>query len=295
MIEQYVSPAEFRRLVSALIVVLGFIAITIFFAFLIVPGLRYQARTAEESAVVAVQGDQGWLESTDYLPAQKREIPPIDPATVMTPTPELSARGKQLFSQNCATCHGAMGQGDGAGGKGLNPPPRNFTASQGWKRGTSIEGIFGTLGQGIPGSAMVSYSYLSKKDRMALVHYVQSLGAFAHEPSNPEARAALEKLFAGVGEVIPNKIPVGAAMRKLAEESHDPGALGPCSAGPDFDLGFDSAQRAALAVAAARGAIDAPSFARQVALGAPDNGFPVRVNAYSVSQWNQLRLCIASH
>jgi mono/diheme cytochrome c family protein len=295
VIEQYVSPAEFRRLVSALIVVLGFIAITIFFSFLIVPGLRYQARTAEESAVVAVQGEQGWLEATDYLPAQKREIPPIDPATVMTSTQELLARGKQLFAQNCSTCHGITGQGDGAGGKGLNPPPRNFTVSQGWKRGTNIEGIFGTLGQGIPGSAMVSYSYLSKKDRMALVHYVQSLGAYAHEPSNPEARAALERLFASAGEVIPNKIPVAAAMRKLAEERQEPEALQACLADPDFDLVFGDAQRAALAVAAARGAIDAASFARQVALGAPDNGFPVRINTYSVSQWNQLRLCIASH
>jgi hypothetical protein len=65
---------------------------------------------------------------------------------------------------------------------------------------------------------MVSYKDLSKRDRMALAHVVQSLGPFQHEPSDPKALAELEKLFASAGEVIPNRIPVGHAVDILCRE-----------------------------------------------------------------------------
>ena len=217
-IDDFLSPAELKRLVSALLVVLGFIAIAAFFGFTVVPGLRYQAHDSGENIVQPVQGESGWLDPTDY-PAQTREvIPPIDPKTVMTPNPALMARGKALFAQTCATCHGPEGKGDGPGGVGLNPKPRNFTASVGWKNGTRLEDIYKTLDQGIKGSSMVSYNYLSKKDRMALVHVVQSLGTFDHGANDPKAIASLEKLFASAGEVIPNRIPVSRAVDILCRE-----------------------------------------------------------------------------
>ncbi len=216
-LNDYLSPEELKRLASALLVVLGFITIAAFFGFTVVPGLRYQAHTTDTS-VQAVQGETGWLDPTDY-PAMAREvIPPIDPATVMTPNPALMAKGKAIYAQNCATCHGPEGLGDGAAGKGLNPKPRNFTENAAWKNGTHIENIYKTLDEGIKGSSMVSYSYLSKKDRMALAHVVQSLGSFDHGASDPKAIAALEKLFASAGEVIPNRIPVSRAVTVLCRE-----------------------------------------------------------------------------
>ena len=217
-LNDYLSHDELMRLLTALMVVIGFIFIAAFFGFTIVPGLRYQAHTTSEAVVQPVQGETGWLDPTDY-PAMAREvIPPIDPKTVMTPNPALMARGKALFAQNCATCHGAEGLGDGAAGKGLNPKPRNFTEQAGWKNGTRLEAIYKTLDEGIKGSSMVSYNYLSKKDRMALVHVVQSLGTFDHGASDPKAIAGLEKLFASAGEVIPNRIPVSRAITRLCQE-----------------------------------------------------------------------------
>lgn len=217
-ISDYLSREDRLRLASALMVVLGFICIAAVFGFMVVPGQRYQAYTSADAPVQAVQGETGWLDPTDY-PAMAREvIPPIDPKTVMTPTPALMARGKALFAQTCATCHGPEGQGNGPGGAGLNPKPRNFTASAGWKNGTRIEDIYKTLDEGIKGSSMVSYNYLTKKDRMALVHVVQSLGAFDHGTSDPKAIASLEKLFASAGEVIPNRIPVARAVDVLCRE-----------------------------------------------------------------------------
>jgi len=222
MIDQYFSPAESRRLVSALLVVLGFIALLGVFGFLVVPGLRYQAvpdrGLGGGSPVQPVLGETGWLDPTDYPPARKQVIPPIDPKTVMTATPALLARGKELYSQECISCHGPGGKGDGPGGLALNPRPRDFTASQGWKNNSHIDGIYKTLQEGIPGSGMASFSYLSRKDRMALVHHVQSLGGFAHGGGDSAATAALEHLFATSGETIPNRIPVAAAVAILCRE-----------------------------------------------------------------------------
>ena len=218
MIDKYLSPGELKRLLSALLLVIGFICIAAFFGFTVLPGLRYQAHTLPDAPVQAVQGESGWLDPTDY-PAMAREvIPPIDPATVMTPNPALMARGKALYAQNCATCHGPDGKADGPSATGLNPKPRNFTAGGTWKNGTRLEDVYRTLQEGIKGSSMVSYSHLSKKDRMALTHVVQSLGTFDHGASDPRAIATLEKLFASAGEVIPNRIPVGRAVKALCRE-----------------------------------------------------------------------------
>ena len=40
------------------------------------------------------------------------------------------AKGKETFKMICATCHGEGGKGDGPGGAGLQPPPRDFTKAQ---------------------------------------------------------------------------------------------------------------------------------------------------------------------
>lgn len=217
-IHDYLSPEELKRLGSALLVVICFIFIAGFFAFTVLPGLRYQAHTTPDAPIQAVQGETGWLDPTDYPATARQVIPPIDPATVMTPNPALMARGKALYAQTCATCHGVDGKGDGPGGTGLTPKPRNFTVKAAWKNGTRVEDIYKTLEEGIKGSSMVSYAYLSKKDRMALAHVVQSLGAYDHGASDPKAIAALEKLFASAGEVIPNRIPVSRAVDLLCRE-----------------------------------------------------------------------------
>lgn len=36
-------------------------------------------------------------------------------------------KGKSLFDQNCAICHGATGEGDGAAAAAFNPKPRNLS------------------------------------------------------------------------------------------------------------------------------------------------------------------------
>jgi mono/diheme cytochrome c family protein len=54
-----------------------------------------------------------------------------------------AAKGKVIFTTNCASCHGDSGKGDGPVGAALNPHPRDFTKA---------EFKFDTLKDGKPGS-----------------------------------------------------------------------------------------------------------------------------------------------
>lgn len=288
-LNDYLSPQELKRLLSALLVVLGFISLAAFFAFLIVPGARYQAHTAAESPVAAVQGETGWLDPTDYPATAKQEIPPIDPKTVMTANPELLARGKKLYGQTCATCHGEKGEGTGPGATGLNPKPRNFTAGDGWKNGHGLDGIYKTLEEGLKGSSMVAYTYLARKDRMALAHYVQSLGSFAHAAGDPKALAALEKGFASAGEVIPNRIPLKTAQARLISEA-SPSA--PAALAPDLaSYVWDSMRAAHTLSELAR--LEDRAFAQALSVGIPGNGFRPEAATLTPAQWKSLKAAVA--
>lgn len=83
-------------------------------------------------------------------------------------------RGQQLFAQNCATCHGTTGKGDGPAAAALNPKPQDLTDDE-WKHGGSPDQIFQTITNGVPGTAMVSWASLPEADRRALVEYILSL------------------------------------------------------------------------------------------------------------------------
>ena len=295
MIDRYVSPTELKRLLSALLVVAVFIALMAVFAFLVVPGTRNANRPVTGPGMIPGgpllprSGATGWLDPTDYPSEKGRTLPPVDPATVMTPNPALMERGRTLFAQTCSSCHGPKGEGDGAAGKGLNPPPRNFTRKDGWKNGTAVDAIYKTLEEGIKGSSMVSYGYLSKKDRMALVHYVRSLGSFDHGPEHPEALAALARLFASSGEVIPNRIPVALAMGRLEKEYRLPEALDRKS-DPILGEAVDDPGRAAQALAQLpHWRSSDQALAAAIVPGIPGNGFRPGVARFTAGQWQALR------
>jgi mono/diheme cytochrome c family protein len=46
---------------------------------------------------------------------------------VLKPTPQVLARGRQLYAENCAACHGAHGSGDGPAGRELTPKPADLS------------------------------------------------------------------------------------------------------------------------------------------------------------------------
>jgi cytochrome c oxidase cbb3-type subunit 2/cytochrome c oxidase cbb3-type subunit I/II len=85
--------------------------------------------------------------------------------------PETLARGKTLFLQDCAVCHGAIGDGKSAVAATLAPAPANLK----WIR-PDFDYVLQILRDGIPGTAMPSWKdQLSESDRGALAGFVRSL------------------------------------------------------------------------------------------------------------------------
>ena len=115
MIEKYVDAEELRRLLSTLVVILAVLAIGGLFAIIVVPGLRNANRPETPTPVSPVVGEPGWLDPTEFPPERGRVIPPVDPQSLIAPSPALIAQGKELFAANCVQCHGAQGLGDGPG------------------------------------------------------------------------------------------------------------------------------------------------------------------------------------
>ena len=89
---------------------------------------------------------------------------------------EMIQHGFKVYSQNCAVCHGAEGKGDGAGGAGLNPKPRNLVTGP-WKQGGDSIGLFTTLQKGLAGTAMAAFQHVAVNDRWAMVHWIHSIQA----------------------------------------------------------------------------------------------------------------------
>jgi caa(3)-type oxidase subunit IV len=140
--------------------------------------------------------------------------PPIDVKLLAKGSSEQIAKGKQIFGQQCIACHGADGHGDGPAAAALVPHPRNFHQDAGWKNGRALAQVFKTLTNGIPGSAMASFSTLSAEDRLALAHYVRSLGANAPAVGDADI-AALQKEVGGPAKV---HLSIDRAIEKVSQE-----------------------------------------------------------------------------
>jgi mono/diheme cytochrome c family protein len=294
MIEKYVDAEELKRLISGLVIVLGCLIVAGLFASIVVPGLRNANRPATPTAVAPVAGEHGWLDPTEFPPQKGFEIPAVDPKTLMTPSPELIERGRALYPNNCAACHGVQGQGDGPAAATMNPRPRSFANPNAWVNGNHAPGIYKTLGEGIRGTSMAAFDYLPKKDRMALVHYVQSLGAFRHDTASAAQMADLSRALATAGEKTTNKIPVSAAIEKLrAEFSAAPAlAVDEEDRSPGAELlrqAVTNPLRASQYLAQSRvWRAGYRELAASIAPGLPANGFSANTAAFSPAEWQLL-------
>ncbi len=89
-------------------------------------------------------------------------------------SPEMIAHGKKVLVSTCALCHGNEGKGDGPGGAGLNPKPRNFVEGK-WTQGSGLTDLFKVVSNGIPNSSMAGFKQLKIADRWAVVHFIESI------------------------------------------------------------------------------------------------------------------------
>lgn len=103
---------------------------------------------------------------------------PVSVVSVANPIPpnsESIARGQELYSTICASCHGPTGAGDGPVGLTLNPRPADLTQH-------AIPGVhpdsqlFEWITTGFPGSRMPAFkTALSDTDRWHLVNFIRTL------------------------------------------------------------------------------------------------------------------------
>jgi mono/diheme cytochrome c family protein len=90
-------------------------------------------------------------------------------------TPALQSDGADIFAENCVSCHGKGGKGDGPAAAALNPKPPDLTDAE-LMGSMSDAQLLKVLSDGkgfMPGYA----SMLSTEELQALTAYVRSLSA----------------------------------------------------------------------------------------------------------------------
>lgn len=103
---------------------------------------------------------------------------PVPPKPELTP--ELLERGKSVYSENCAACHGVNGDGRGDAAAFLLPKPRNFVQANYRLRSTAPGNLptdvdlFRAVSLGMPGTPMPPWRVnLSDDDRWAVVEFTK--------------------------------------------------------------------------------------------------------------------------
>ncbi|WP_447975395.1 c-type cytochrome [Nitrospira sp. Kam-Ns4a] len=107
------------------------------------------------------------------LGAAAKGLPPGDPQ-----------RGKPIFEQRCAVCHGPQGRGDGPEAPFLSPRPASLISAA-----TSVKSdaeLLATIANGKPRTAMPAWKdVLSEQERRDVLAYIRSLVRFQPQPLTP--------------------------------------------------------------------------------------------------------------
>jgi len=121
---------------------------------------------------------------------------------------ESLARGEEIYVQQCATCHGDGGMGDGPAGKAMDPAPAPIAHSS---QMLSDSYLFWRISEGgIPFSTtMIAYKNILSEDEIwDVINYVRALGSGQVQPGhhvggksmdpNAEAQMHDDMLAAGI-------------------------------------------------------------------------------------------------
>ena len=156
--------------------------------------------------------------------------PPIVIGNPPRPTPELLARGKELYIKaKCFQCHGEGGKGDGPSASELRDDlkfpirPADFTKGQ-FKGGGEVTDLYRTMTTGLDGTPMPSFAdSMTDDERWAISYYVQAFSAFNDPLTGQKLKldpAARAKLNGADG-------PAYGTARLALDPGVTPGADGP--------------------------------------------------------------------
>jgi high-affinity iron transporter len=88
--------------------------------------------------------------------------------------PSAIQRGRALYVEHCALCHGADADGKGVRREGLSSSPRDFTDVR-WRERFSPRRTFWILREGKPNTPMPSWRALPEDELWDLTAYVLSV------------------------------------------------------------------------------------------------------------------------
>ncbi len=135
---------------------------------------RAQANCAcprDEMAQMAFHSDE--LNANPRKASRSGPVPPLTSGSL--------ARGLELYAQDCASCHGTRGQGDGPGAAGLHPAPTNLA-----ERYYFLPRLSFVLNNGVAGTAMPAWRDFPVYDISALAQAVRSFYTPQPEPKIPQ-------------------------------------------------------------------------------------------------------------
>lgn len=126
-----------------------------------------------------IQKGLAWEKKKELAGVDAAEDSVIQVPPESTPTSDGLLRGKALYAQACASCHGPQGKGDGPqvmrDTQGLPVKPRDLTAGI-FKGSSSSEDLWYRINSGLPGSPMPGYQGAYSDDQVwDLIHYIQTL------------------------------------------------------------------------------------------------------------------------
>ncbi len=244
--------------------------------------------------------------STPPAPPSSNLGPKVTITSLLTPTNSQLENGEKMFGVDCAPCHGMDGKGDGPAAATLNPKPRDYHSTKGWVNGRLLSDMFKTVSEGIPGSAMVSFSSaLSSSDRLDIIDYIRA--NFGDFPKDTPAQ--LEKMVktyhlaspaSGPSSAPAAPIPVAQAMKSieqsavpLAKEEEIAGMLieqDTSSAGAKLFRSVVLDRRRALTVLSSSDdwSNDLSDFVTVLTSDAVQNGFDPKVSQLSSRDWQTL-------
>ncbi|MBF0368438.1 MAG: c-type cytochrome [Magnetococcales bacterium] len=117
----------------------------------------------------------------------------VDYGKQVQSSPESLAKGKEIFIDLCAECHGTKGKGDAIkklkGDNGERTWPRNLTKPWTFRGSTDPKDIYTRVVTGIPGTQMPSFADPASKKKLSseeiwhVANYASSLTATGHAPN----------------------------------------------------------------------------------------------------------------
>jgi cytochrome c oxidase cbb3-type subunit II len=98
------------------------------------------------------------------------------------PASQDLAHGRLLYARNCASCHGARGEGNGPGAAALSPHPVNLAEHE-----YTLDRLSFALWNGVAGTAMPAWRDLPAQDLADIAQVVRGFHTNQVEPALPQA------------------------------------------------------------------------------------------------------------